>query len=67
MALTTLTLAAALWAGQEPKLQAQKGLIVEIRGYLCNPQAKPARVDVIETINVDDQRPYFPEPGEERP
>ena len=38
MVLTTLMLATALFTGQQPMLEAQKGWIIEIRGYTYHAQ-----------------------------
>jgi hypothetical protein len=41
MVLTTLMLTTSLLTGQEPKAEAQKGWIVEIRGYTYHALARP--------------------------
>ena len=63
MGITTLMLAAALLASQEPKPEAPKGWVIEIRGYTYHAQAKPREqpttVEAIEAIYVDDLRAYI--------
>jgi hypothetical protein len=66
MVLTTLVLAAALLPGQEPKAEAQKGWVIEVRGYTYHAQAKPKEqsaqpmsIDRVEGIYVNDLRAYL--------
>jgi hypothetical protein len=77
MVLTTLMLTAALLAGQEPKAEAQKGWIVEIRGFTYHAQTKPKEIrpgqpvapklDMIEGMYVDDLRTYFDSLKKQKP
>ncbi|HLW66278.1 MAG TPA: hypothetical protein VKS79_13275 [Gemmataceae bacterium] len=63
MGITTVLLAASLFAGQEPKVEVQKGWIIETRGYThhldSKPPEPPIQVDAIEGIYVDDLRAYI--------
>jgi hypothetical protein len=62
MAITTLVLAAAFLAGQQPPAEAQKGWVIEVRGYTYHAPAKPQEW-IIDPVFPKEMRPGQPQPA----